>query len=96
MTGQFLQGLASCVPKIKIVYRHTDRPTPTRPRGAFAPKNKYKIQDDLFRIHLGYCSIQDNFRILGCLFRIILNKQACSLVSEASKLSSGARIVKGP
>ena len=28
MTGQFLQGLASCVAKIKIVDRQTDRPTP--------------------------------------------------------------------
>ena len=40
MTGQFLQGLASCVDKIKIVDTQTDLPTPAGPRGAFAPKNK--------------------------------------------------------
>ena len=55
--------------------------------------DKKKIQDDLFRIHFGCCSIQDKFRILGCLFRMIFDKQAYTLVSEASKLSAGARFL---
>ena len=58
-------------------------------------KKKYRLQDNFF---LGFIKNIVQFKIileiLGCLFRMILDKQGCTLVNEASKGSTGARFLE--